>query len=527
MRARLPGCFSVGGVSYICNTARARTGRRTDVHRRHKAMMRCRRNRFGAVRKSCRNGHPGILPLRIDRPRPMLDNQRTDSMKILIASTPATGHLNPLLAIARILVAENHEIAFLTGTAFRARIEASGAQFFPLPAGADFDLRDILSVVPELKSLPPGPDWLRTACERIFVDPIPAQNQGLYAALEHFQADIIVGDDMLFGILPMLLGSREMRPPVVLCGTSFLHWERDDGAPNFFGLPPAASDEQRQQYAVIAGDYDANVDQPVLRNLNRVLKSFGVGPLLKPMFHSVIEFADAYMQLSVPSFEFPRPFPPNVHFVGTPPIIPRQAPLPPWAQELDGSRKIVLVTQGTVANHNLGLLIGPTLTALGNEPDVLVVATTGGRPVEAIPATVPSNARLATYLPFEWLLPRVDVLVTNGGYGSVNQAMSFGIPLVTAGTTEDKADVNARVAWSGVGINLATNEPTPEAIRDAVRTVLDRPAYRMRASRMADEFADIDTRSEVLRIIGRLMDDRKASRRPSTLEPGRSRRVAR
>jgi UDP:flavonoid glycosyltransferase YjiC (YdhE family) len=24
----------------------------------------------------------------------------------------------------------------------------------------------------------------------------------------------------------------------------------------------------------------------------------------------------------------------------------------------------------------------------------------------------------------------VDVLVTNGGYGSVNQAMSFGIPLV-------------------------------------------------------------------------------------------------
>jgi UDP:flavonoid glycosyltransferase YjiC (YdhE family) len=216
-----------------------------------------------------------------------------------------------------------------------------------------------------------------------------------------------------------------------------------------------------------------------------------------------------------------------VHFVGTPPIIPRQAPLPPWAQELDGSRKVVMVTQGTVANHDLGLLIAPTLTALANEPDVLVVATTGGRPVEAIPAAVPSNARLATYLPFEWLLPRVDVLVTNGGYGSVNQAMSFGIPLVTAGMTEDKADVNARVAWSGVGINLATNEPTPEAICEAVRTVLDRPAYRMRASRMADEFADIDTRSEVLRIIGRLVDDRKASRRAGTLEPGRGRRVAR
>jgi UDP:flavonoid glycosyltransferase YjiC (YdhE family) len=105
------------------------------------------------------------------------------------------------------------------------------------------------------------------------------------------------------------------------------------------------------------------------------------------LFDSVVALADAYLQLTVPSFEFPRDIPPTVAF-GTPPIIPNQAPLSPWANDLDGSRKVVLVTQGTVANHDLGLL------------------------------------------------------VTNGGYGSVNQAMSAGIPLVTAGLTEDKADVN-------------------------------------------------------------------------------------
>jgi hypothetical protein len=36
------------------------------------------------------------------------------------------------------------------------------------------------------------------------------------------------------------------------------------------------------------------------------------------------------------------------------------------------------------------------------------------------------------YLAFEWLLPKVDVFVTNAGYGGVNQAMSFSVPLVTA-----------------------------------------------------------------------------------------------
>jgi len=448
-------------------------------------------------------------------------------VKILIASTPATGHLNPLLAITRILLAEGHEIAFLTGTAFRARIESSGVKFFSFPAGADFDLREILSVVPELKSIPPGLEWLRVACERIFVDAIPAQHQGLQQALQKFSADVIVGDDMLFGVLPMLLGARSKRPPIVLCGTSFLHWARVDGAPNFLGLPPATTAEQRAEYTVISQEYDKAVDQPVILRLNQALKALGVGPVSVPLFNSVVELADAYLQLSVPSFEFPREIPPSVHFVGTPPIIPDQVPLPPWAHELDGSRKVVLVTQGTVANHNFDLLVAPTLAALANEPDILVVATAGGRPVDAIPGQVPSNARLASFLPFEWLLPRVDVLVTNGGYGSVNQAMSFGIPLVTAGLTEDKADVNARVAWSGVGLNLATNEPTREALRDAVRTVLDRPAYRLRASQMADEFAGIDTRSEILRIISRVVANQRShvADRHDDGQSGRARRL--
>ena len=425
-------------------------------------------------------------------------------MKILIASTPATGHLNPLLAIGRILIAEGHEIVGLSGSALRERIEGIGAEFRPLPAGADFDLGDIVSVVPELKHITPGPQWLRVAIERLFVDTIPAQHKGLQQVLRDFPADVVIGDDMIFGVLPILLGPRSKRPPIVLCGTSILHWRREDEAPHFAGLPPATTQAQLKEYAAISQEHDRVVNQPLARRLNRSLEVFGVGPLSMTLFDSVVELADAYLQLTVPSFEFPRDIPPSVHFIGALPIIPNQAPLPSWAHELDGSRKVVLVTQGTVANHDFGLLIAPTLAALANEPDLLVVVTAGGRPIDAIPGPIPSNVRLASYLPFEWVLPKVDVFVTNGGYGSVNQAMSFGIPLVTAGLTEDKADVNARVAWSGVGIDLATNEPTPQALREAIRTVLDKPNYRSRASLMADEFDGIDTRSEILRIISQV-----------------------
>ena len=45
-------------------------------------------------------------------------------MKVLIVSTPATGHLNPLLPIGRSLMEEGHEVVFLTGSALRQRSRA-------------------------------------------------------------------------------------------------------------------------------------------------------------------------------------------------------------------------------------------------------------------------------------------------------------------------------------------------------------------------------------------------------------------
>src|SRR6201999_4670881 len=102
--------------------------------------------------------------------------------------------------------------------------------------------------------------------------------------------------------LPLLLGSRAKRPPVILCGTSILHWCRDDGAPHFLGLPPATAPAEREKYASIAKEYDRVAYQPVARRLNRVLKGLGVGRLSLPLFDSVVALADAYLQLTVPSF---------------------------------------------------------------------------------------------------------------------------------------------------------------------------------------------------------------------------------
>lgn len=97
---------------------------------------------------------------------------------------------------------------------------------------------------------------------------------------------------------------------------------------------------------------------------------------------------------------------------------------------------------------------------------------------------MPANVRVSSYLPYDELLPKTSVLVTNGGYGGVQFALRHGVPLVVAGQSEEKVEVCARVAWSGVGINLRTNRAKPEDVGKAVRKVLADPCYRQHAQRI-------------------------------------------
>jgi UDP:flavonoid glycosyltransferase YjiC (YdhE family) len=99
------------------------------------------------------------------------------------------------------------------------------------------------------------------------------------------------------------------------------------------------------------------------------------------------------------------------------------------------------------------------------------------------------------------LLPKTSVMVTNGGYGGVQMALSYGVPLVVAGASEDKPEVAARVAWSGAGLNLKTGRPKPRAVRAAVRAVLDDPCYRTRAQALASEYRSYDPIARVVQIV--------------------------
>ena len=78
------------------------------------------------------------------------------------------------------------------------------------------------------------------------------------------------------------------------------------------------------------------------------------------------------------------------------------------------------------------------------------------------------------------------------------------------GKSEEKAEVCARIGWSGVGINLNTHRPTPTQIGSAARRGLNESHYHIQARRIQQDIARYDAGSTAAALLERLA----ATRRP-------------
>lgn len=199
-----------------------------------------------------------------------------------------------------------------------------------------------------------------------------------------------------------------------------------------------------------------------------------------------------HIQASSPELEYEQVLHPT-EYVGPliSPLNSTSAALPEWWDEVvaPGARRVVGITQGTFATDPTSLIL-PAIRALRDDASLLLVVPS--QQAEQITqallsedgGSLPGNLRLAAWLPYEALLPRCSVLVTNGGYGSVTQALAHGLPLVCAGTSEDKKDTAARVTRAGAGVDLGTGCPAPEQVRAAVEEILGDGRYRENAARV-------------------------------------------
>ncbi|KAA0117426.1 glycosyltransferase [Mycolicibacterium sp. P9-22] len=405
----------------------------------------------------------------------------------------------PMIDIGVGLRELGHDVTLLTGAEFADQVRRAGLPVITLPGDVRIDPPSALPAL--LRRLPVQLRrfWLgRAELDTVFTRPLVAQHRSLCAALQGTPFDAVLADVTFTGAVPLLLREGP-RPPVVVCNVGPLTLSSADIPPFGMAWPPEDGVDYRPMTAVA----HRVIMRGSQRRFDRALRRTGCRRA--PVFISDWpRLADGVVQLSVQEFEYPRSdLPPTVEFVG--PVLATKSNgdsrLPDWWPDLQQARAVVHVTQGTFDNTDLDQLISPTLAALGDRDDLLVVVTTA-RADGPLTCPVPENTRVADWLPYSVLMPHVDVMITNGGYGGVHYALSHGVPLVVAGETSDKAEVAARVGHTGVGVDLGTSMPTAAAIGQAVDRVLRDDRYRaagLRIQRAIEATAPVDAIANALK----------------------------
>ncbi len=421
--------------------------------------------------------------------------------RFLIATMAVPGHITPFAPIARELTQRGHEVAWYSSQFFKDKIEASGARFFPIKSAIDYGDNDYNRYWPERATLK-GLDQVKFDFINLFVGSIEGQYEDLLEILKDFKADVLLHDSAVVAAMWLGLAGRL---PTAMLNISVAHFPSRDLAPFGLGVLPDSS---------TPGHFR-----------NRIMNFMGNNVIMRPVNQAYIDVAKRHhmpvfpfrptpspfltLQPSVPEIEYRiSDLPPTLHYIGALlPLTPEFTPPVWWAEITQSSKAIVLVTQGTIAT-NSEQLIQPTLQALETE-NVRVIATTGGKTAAELGLQVPANARVEPFIPFVPLMKHVAVYITNGGFGGVMIALANGVPVIGGGNTEDKAEVNNRLTYAGIGINLKTPTPTPDQLHQAVQTILKTPGYKQNAQKVQAALARHDAPHEAADLLEKLAATRQ------------------
>ena len=411
-------------------------------------------------------------------------------MKILFASMPADGHFNPLTGIAVQLADRGHDVRWYAGPAYGTKLDRLGMRWFPYERATEVMASNLNDLFPERASLK-GPKLISLDLEALFVSQVENHFQDLAHLRQEWPFDALVCDGALYA---EQLVAESLQIPVFAVGLTMVMPDAN-GPPPFFGLRPARTLVGRLHHAVVRRML-ASAMKAGTTHYNQILAEHGIAPIRPDGFpHEPMLRTRRVFLNGSPGLEFPGYQPlANAEYVG--PLVPARRVTSPRAAlpdiVVDTSKRVVAVSQGTVDNTDPGKLLVPAIEALKDSPYV-VVATTAGAGTEALRARYPlPNVVIEDYIDYDDLFAHVDVFVTSGGFGSNLIAFLHGVPVVGAGKREGKNDINARVGYNQLGIDMRSEHPKPAAILKAVQTVLDDPTYATNVANLRAELQAYD-----------------------------------
>ncbi|MFD6445635.1 glycosyltransferase [Promicromonospora sp. NPDC060204] len=393
------------------------------------------------------------------------------NVRILFSSTPAHGHLLPLLPLARAFRDRGDQVAVLTAAAFAPLLDAEGIELLPAGPTADVLFAESGRRTGVDAAADPRPEAVADFFAGTRVD-LTADDA--VAAARGFAPDLIVAEALDF-VGPLVAAALDVPFATMAFGPA---------------IPAEFTDGMT---ALVASRYAD-------RGLTPVPARWQIDPcpdLLQP-----------------PGWQAPAnrlPVRPEPH---QGPGTSADAGTGTGTEARDavaasGERPRVLVTFGThfsdpatltpilaeLRTVGVDLVVTLGLTASAADYDVAGSADAGS--ADAGAANASDGITFAAFTPLAELLHDVDLVVTHGGAGTTLGVLARGLPLVVVPQGADQFLQAAVVSATGTGIAVQPVPDVPETVAKAVVTLRTDPSYAESARTVAAQIATMPTPTDV------------------------------
>lgn len=386
--------------------------------------------------------------------------------RYLAYTSPARGHLYPLVATLDTLRERGHSVAVRTLASQVDLMRERG-----LEAAA---------IDPRIEELEHD-DWrARTPVGankrviRTFLRRAQLEIPDVRRAIDEVQPDALIIDISTAGAAAV----AEAGPlPWAQYLPYFTPIRSVDAPPFGLGLRPRRDRVGRIRDAILERVALRPLMKESIEPTNRMRASVGAPPIRDHT--ELYGRAPVFLYYTAEPFEYPRTdWPANYRLVG-PGLWEPPAPSPAWLEDVN--RPLVVVTCSS-EYQNDRRLVETTLRALEGA-DVFVVGTLAGNDSDGL--DVPANARLERYLPHGPLLERASCVVCHGGMGVTQKALANGVPICVVPFGRDQLEVAGHVRATGAGEVLQPFRLNPGRLRKAIEAAIGR---REQAQAIAEAF---------------------------------------
>lgn len=194
----------------------------------------------------------------------------------------------------------------------------------------------------------------------------------------------------------------------------------------------------------------------------------------------------------IPSLAPTSSLPAGHEFLG-PVLWEPQVPLPRWWRQVPDDRPVVYVNLGSSGDERVH---GAVVQGLADQPVTVLLATAGRNLGE-----LPKNFLAAHYLPGMACANRAQLVICNGGSGTIYQALAAGVPVLGIPSNADQYLCTEALIAQGAGQLIRAGMVTPESVRDETKLLLAQPSFSKRAQALAAEVVASDALGRFARLV--------------------------